>query len=82
MVKVYDEEGVQTSELIGCAQIYLRDLEPGKVKDVWLKLVKDLDIQRDNKNRGQVRKFSFSSNHEFCEYKERNLTCSTLDYKE
>ncbi|KAG6405740.1 hypothetical protein SASPL_133334 [Salvia splendens] len=27
----------------------------GKVKDVWLKLVKDLDIQRDNnKNRGQV----------------------------
>ncbi|KAI5679611.1 hypothetical protein M9H77_00838 [Catharanthus roseus] len=54
VVKVYDEEGVQTSELIGCAQIYLRDLEPGKVKDVWLKLVKDLDIQRDNKNRGQV----------------------------
>ncbi|KAF9613832.1 hypothetical protein IFM89_012364 [Coptis chinensis] len=30
------------------------DLEPGKVKDIWLKLVKDLEVQRDNKNRGQV----------------------------
>ncbi|XP_042009050.1 synaptotagmin-4-like [Salvia splendens] len=30
-------------------------IQAGKVKDVWLKLVKDLDIQRDNnKNRGQV----------------------------
>ncbi|CAI9100874.1 OLC1v1038061C2 [Oldenlandia corymbosa var. corymbosa] len=54
VVKIYDEEGVQSAELIGCAQIYLKDLEPGKVKDVWLKLVKDLEIQRDNKNRGQV----------------------------
>ncbi|XP_027177256.1 synaptotagmin-5 [Coffea eugenioides] len=53
-VKIYDEEGVQSAELIGCAQIYLKDLEPGKVKDVWLKLVKDLEIQRDNKNRGHV----------------------------
>ncbi|KAK6162081.1 hypothetical protein DH2020_001922 [Rehmannia glutinosa] len=53
-VKIYDDEGVQAAELIGCAQIPLRNLEPGEVKDVWLKLVKDLDIQRDNKNRGQV----------------------------
>ncbi|KAE8689044.1 Synaptotagmin-5 [Hibiscus syriacus] len=45
---------VQASELIGCAQVLLRDLEPGKVKDVWLNLVKDLEIQRDTKNRGQV----------------------------
>ncbi|KAH0642127.1 hypothetical protein KY290_035224 [Solanum tuberosum] len=29
------------------------ELEPGKVKDIWLKLVKDLQIQRDKKNRGQ-----------------------------
>ncbi|KAF2303798.1 hypothetical protein GH714_023480 [Hevea brasiliensis] len=42
------------SELIGCAQVALRDLEPGKVKDVWLKLVKDLEVQRDAKYRGQV----------------------------
>ncbi|KAF6155080.1 hypothetical protein GIB67_035827 [Kingdonia uniflora] len=42
------------SELLGCAQVQLKDLEPGKVKDVWLKLVKDLDVQRDTKNRGQV----------------------------
>ncbi|KAF6176113.1 hypothetical protein GIB67_000207 [Kingdonia uniflora] len=42
------------SELLGCAQVRLKDLEPGKVKDVWLKLVKDLDVQRDTKNRGQV----------------------------
>lgn len=53
-VRVFDDEGVQASELIGCAQFSLKELEPGKVKDVWLKLVKDLQIQRDNKNRGQV----------------------------
>ncbi|XP_027368963.1 synaptotagmin-5-like isoform X1 [Abrus precatorius] len=53
-VKVYDAEGLQSSELIGCASIQLSELQPGKVKDVWLKLVKDLEIQRDNKNRGQV----------------------------
>ncbi|RVW65296.1 Synaptotagmin-5 [Vitis vinifera] len=45
---------VQASELIGCAQVRLKDLEPGKVKDVWLKLVKDLDVQRDKKYRGEV----------------------------
>ncbi|GAU11903.1 hypothetical protein TSUD_195260 [Trifolium subterraneum] len=53
-VKVYDDEGLQSSELIGCTDIKLSELQPGKVKDVWLKLVKDLEIQRDNKNRGQV----------------------------
>ncbi|KAL9376207.1 hypothetical protein Peur_030327 [Populus x canadensis] len=53
-VRVFDDEGVQAAELIGCALVALKDLEPGKVKDVWLKLVKDLEIQRDNKNRGQV----------------------------
>ncbi|KAL0427196.1 UNVERIFIED_CONTAM: Synaptotagmin-5 [Sesamum latifolium] len=54
VVKIYDDEGLQSAELIGCAQIQLAELQPGKVKDVWLKLVKDLEIQRDNKNRGQV----------------------------
>ncbi|XP_010241602.1 PREDICTED: synaptotagmin-5-like [Nelumbo nucifera] len=54
VVKIFDNEGVQSSEFIGCAQLPLNSLEPGKVKDVWLKLVKDLEIQRDNKNRGQV----------------------------
>lgn len=53
-VKVFDDEGLQAAELIGCAQFHLKDLEPGKVKDVWLKLVKDLELQRDNKNRGEV----------------------------
>lgn len=53
-IKVYDDEGLQPSELIGCAQVSLKDLQPGKVKDVWLKLVKDLEIQRDKKDRGQV----------------------------
>ncbi|KAJ9551035.1 hypothetical protein OSB04_015080 [Centaurea solstitialis] len=52
--KIYDDEGLQASELLGCAQLQLNTLEPGKVKDVWLKLVKDLDIQRDNKDRGKV----------------------------
>ncbi|XP_056162488.1 synaptotagmin-5 isoform X1 [Syzygium oleosum] len=54
VVKIYDDEGFQAAELIGCAQVKLNDLEPGKVKDVWLKLVKDLEIQRDNKYRGEV----------------------------
>nr|XP_015886685.2 synaptotagmin-5-like isoform X1 [Ziziphus jujuba var. spinosa] len=53
-VRIFDDEGIQASEFIGCAQVALRDLEPGKVKVVWLKLVKDLEIQRDTKDRGQV----------------------------
>lgn len=54
VVKIYDEEGVQAAELLGCAQVQLNQLEAGKVKDVWLKLVKDLDLQRDTKYRGEV----------------------------
>jgi len=54
-IRVYDDEGIQAAEFIGCARIDLKLLEPGKVKDVWLKLVKDLEIQRDTKNRGHVR---------------------------
>ncbi|KAG8381738.1 hypothetical protein BUALT_Bualt05G0003800 [Buddleja alternifolia] len=53
-IRVHDDEGLKSSELIGCAQVPLSELEPGKVKAVWLKLVKDLHIQRDQKNRGQV----------------------------
>ncbi|KAL2471893.1 Synaptotagmin-5 [Abeliophyllum distichum] len=53
-IRVSDDEGIQAAELIGCAQMPLSDLVPGKVKDVWLKLVKNLEIQRDKKNRGQV----------------------------
>ncbi|GAV60535.1 C2 domain-containing protein, partial [Cephalotus follicularis] len=53
-IRVFDDEGLQASELIGCAQVPLKDIEPGKVKDIWLSLVKDLEVQRDNKNRGQV----------------------------
>ncbi|GER42606.1 calcium-dependent lipid-binding family protein [Striga asiatica] len=52
-IRVYDDEGIQASELISCAQLPLGELEAGKVKDVWLKLVKDLEIQKDQKNRGQ-----------------------------
>ncbi|KAF3325882.1 synaptotagmin-5-like protein [Carex littledalei] len=53
-VKVFDDEGIQSSELIGCARVSLSQLEPGKVKIVWLDLLKDLDVQRDVKPRGQV----------------------------
>ncbi|CAH9072114.1 unnamed protein product [Cuscuta epithymum] len=53
-VMVYDDEGIQNSEFIGCAQTQLKDIEPGEVKSIWLKLVKDLEIQRDTKNRGQI----------------------------
>ncbi|XP_038973286.1 synaptotagmin-5-like [Phoenix dactylifera] len=54
VVKIYDDDGFQASELIGCAQVMLKDLQPGKVKDVWLKLVKYLEVQKDKKDRGQV----------------------------
>ncbi|KAA3470606.1 synaptotagmin-5-like [Gossypium australe] len=54
VVRIYDDEGLQASEFIGCAQVLLSELEPGKVKDVWLNLVKDLEIQRDSNYRGQV----------------------------
>lgn len=53
-VRIYDDEGIQAAELIGCARLPLKQVEAGKVKDVWLKLVKDLEVQRDQKNRGQV----------------------------
>lgn len=58
VVKIFDDEGLQAAELLGCAQFEVKDLEPGKVKDVWLKLVKDLEVQRDAKYRGQVRNTS------------------------
>lgn len=54
-IRIYDDEGIQASELIGCARLALCDIQPGKVKDLWLNLLKDLDIQRDQKYRGQVR---------------------------
>ncbi|KAL5850593.1 hypothetical protein ACOSQ4_008606 [Xanthoceras sorbifolium] len=54
VVRIYDDEGLQASQLIGCAHVRLNELEPGKVKDVWLKLVKDLEVQRDTKYRGKV----------------------------
>lgn len=53
-VRVFDDEGVGSSQLVGAAQVPLNELVPGKVKDIWLKLVKDLVVQRDTKNRGQV----------------------------
>ncbi|XP_048495180.1 synaptotagmin-5 isoform X2 [Beta vulgaris subsp. vulgaris] len=53
-VRVYDDEGLQPPQLIGCAQIPINVLEPGKVKVEWLNLVKDLEVQRDTKKRGQV----------------------------
>lgn len=67
-IRVFDDEGIQASELIGCAQVPLSELEPGKVKDLWLKLVKDLEIQRDQKNRGQVISYSNLYSHDFYDY--------------
>nr|KAJ0196928.1 hypothetical protein LSAT_V11C700360470 [Lactuca sativa] len=53
-VKIFDDEGLQAAELLGCCHVKLSELVPGKVKDIWIKLVKDLDLQRDNKDRGKV----------------------------
>lgn len=60
-VKIYDDEGVQASEPLGSAQVPLKSLQPGKVKEVWLTLVKDVLIQKDTKYRGQVSKQLCSS---------------------
>lgn len=65
-MRIYDDEGLQAAEFIGCCQISLSTLEPGKVKDVWLKLLKDLDIQKDTKYRGQVRMASEFSLFSIC----------------
>lgn len=53
-IEIHDEDKLQTSELIGCAQVKLSELEPGNVKDVWLKLVKNLESYRDNEDQGKV----------------------------
>ncbi|XP_054792574.1 synaptotagmin-4-like isoform X1 [Prosopis cineraria] len=53
-VRVFDDDGIQNAEFLGAAQVQIRELEPGKVKEVWLKLVKELGVQRDNKYRGEV----------------------------
>lgn len=53
-IRVFDDEGLQPPEFIGCARVAIKDLEPGKVKIVWLNLLKDLEVQRDTKYRGQV----------------------------
>lgn len=54
-VRIFDDDGIQDAEFLGTAHVRLKELEPGKVKEFWLKLVKDLGVQRDNKNRGEVR---------------------------
>uniref|UniRef100_A0A0C9RZ17 TSA: Wollemia nobilis Ref_Wollemi_Transcript_1485_2536 transcribed RNA sequence n=1 Tax=Wollemia nobilis TaxID=56998 RepID=A0A0C9RZ17_9CONI len=54
-IKIYDEEGVQAAEILGCAQVPLKDLQPGNLKDICLPLVKDLETRkRDEKYRGEV----------------------------
>ncbi|KAE8056343.1 hypothetical protein FH972_013124 [Carpinus fangiana] len=53
-VRVFDDEGIQAPDLIGCARVPLKDLKHGKVENLWLNLVKDFEVQRDTKYRGQV----------------------------
>ncbi|KAI3781959.1 hypothetical protein L2E82_11987 [Cichorium intybus] len=54
-VEIYDEDTLlQSSELIGCAQVKLSEIEPGKLKDVWLKLVEDLENYKENEDQGNV----------------------------
>ncbi|CAN4103565.1 unnamed protein product [Withania somnifera] len=83
VVKIYDDEGLQAAELIGCAHVCLNELEPGKVKDVWLKLVKDLEIQRDQKNRGQVHLellyCPYGMKNEFTNPFSNNVSMTTLE---
>ncbi|XP_016556760.1 synaptotagmin-5 isoform X2 [Capsicum annuum] len=83
VIKIYDDEGIQAAELIGCAHVRLNELEPGKVKDVWLKLVKDLEIQRDQKNRGQVHLelfyYPYGMKNEFSNPFAPNVPMTTLE---
>ncbi|CAN0901147.1 SYT5 [Linum grandiflorum] len=50
-IKIFDDED---SQLLGCAQVALKELQVGEWKSEWLKLVKDLEDQRDGKYQGQV----------------------------
>ncbi|KAI3513822.1 hypothetical protein L1887_12005 [Cichorium endivia] len=54
-VEIYDDDGLQAAELIGCAQVKLNELEPGKVKDEWLTLVENLETPKEDENQGKVR---------------------------
>eukprot|EP00252_Welwitschia_mirabilis_P012836 TRINITY_DN28377_c0_g1_i1.p1 TRINITY_DN28377_c0_g1~~TRINITY_DN28377_c0_g1_i1.p1 ORF type:complete len:570 (+),score=111.85 TRINITY_DN28377_c0_g1_i1:258-1967(+) len=54
-VKIFDEEGLQEAELLGCAQVPLTDLKAGELKEMYLPLVKDLEHKKwDTKQRGLV----------------------------
>eukprot|EP01018_Ginkgo_biloba_P035165 Gb_35153 [translate_table: standard] len=54
VIKVFDNEGIQKAELMGCAQVKLKDLEPEKLNDLWLPLGKDLETNWDTKYMGEV----------------------------
>ncbi|KAL7590410.1 hypothetical protein Lser_V15G37952 [Lactuca serriola] len=54
-VEIYDDDGLQASEVIGYAKVKLSELEPGQVKDVWLKLVENLEDPKENEDQGMVR---------------------------
>ncbi|CAM6096368.1 unnamed protein product [Calypogeia fissa] len=53
VVKILDEDADQQEELLGCCQVFLKDLEPGVLTEKWIRLVKYLD-KEDLKYRGEV----------------------------
>ncbi|BBN13316.1 hypothetical protein MPTK1_6g02520 [Marchantia polymorpha subsp. ruderalis] len=53
-IKVFDEDREHEEELLGCAQVLLRDLEPGVLTEKWINLVRNLEKPNEGKYRGEV----------------------------
>ncbi|KAL2623548.1 hypothetical protein R1flu_003753 [Riccia fluitans] len=54
IVKIFDEDRSQVEELIGCAQVSLKELQPGVLEEKWISLVRDLERPNEGKYRGEV----------------------------
>lgn len=58
-MQVLDKEALEKAEPLGELSLKLVDLEPGKLLDVWLPLVEDMDNPRAGNAQGEVRCPSF-----------------------
>ncbi|KAJ7535342.1 hypothetical protein O6H91_12G029200 [Diphasiastrum complanatum] len=53
-IRICDEEGFLSAQLLGYAEVPLKDMEAGLLKELWLPLVKDPEKTTEAKNRGEV----------------------------
>lgn len=54
-MQLLDKEALEKAEPLGELSLKLSDLEPGKLLDVWLPLVEDMDNPRAGNAQGEVR---------------------------